>query len=205
MPLTNAYTTVQDLRDRLADTGSEIDEALLEQAINAASRKIDETCGYPLRKFWLDDTAKARRFRPDDPEVVIVADIGSTDGLVVATDPTMDGTFGTTWSSSDYQLEPLDIDQAGSPYAFTRIVAVGDHQFPLHARRATLRVTAKWGWSAVPDDIVEAALLVSSRLFRRKDTPLGTSFFSDFGVVRIAMRDADVAELVGPYVRMTAG
>jgi hypothetical protein len=74
------------------------------------------------------------------------------------------------------------------------------------ARRKSLKVTAKYGWSAVPVDIEEACLLKAARLFERRKAPLGISAaIADFGPVRIARSDSDVIDLLHPYVRLRVG
>lgn len=203
MAVTNGYCTVAQVRDHLGDSGSKLDVDLLENAINAASRAIDRFCG---RKFWQEATTSARTYRPGDPLTAIVDDISSTTGLVIKTDTTGDGTWATTWDSGDYQLEPLNSDVVASgstvtPYAWWRIVAIDEKSFITGGLRASLQVTARFGWSAVPDDVTEAAILKAVALFRRKDAPFGVAGIGDFGPVRITRRDPDVTELLTPYVR----
>lgn len=206
MAVTNGYCTVAELREQFGDSGSKLSLALLERAINVTSRAIDKLCGYPDRKFWLDATVETRVYRPDDPEVAWVDDIGTTTGLVIKTDTTGDGTYATTWDAADYQLEPLNADAADTAYAWWRIVAIDDKTFPVAPLRPTLQVTAKFGWSAVPDDVNEACILKAASLFKRKDSPDGVANFGDFGPVRISRRmDPDVFELLWPFMRQYVG
>jgi hypothetical protein len=62
-----------------------------------------------------------------------------------------------------------------------------------------VRVTAKFGWPTVPDDIVQACLIQASRLFKRADSPEGVMGSSEWGVVRLSRRDPDVWALIEPY------
>ncbi len=207
MSVVNGYTSLDEIRDQIGDAGSRADGDLISKAINAASRAIDKYCG---RRFWQDAEVTTRNYPIDDPTVAWVDDISTTTGLVVKTDPTFDGSFGTTWGASDYQLEPLNVDVAaaadtGDPYAQWRISAVGRYAFPIHARRATLRVTARFGWSAIPDDVNEAAIIKTVRLFRRKDAPFGVAGFGEFGVVRINQGDPDILDMLRPYRRQSLG
>lgn len=199
MAVTNGYCTVAQLRAHLGDDNSALAAALLERAINATSRAIDRFCD---RRFWQDSTTKARTYRPDDPELVWVDDIATTSGLQIATDTTGDGVFDTSWGSDEYQLEPLNADADGEAYAWWRIAAVDTRRFPVGGRRPRLQVTATFGWSAIPVDIEQAAILKAASLFRRKDAPFGVAGFNDFGPVRISRKDPDVAELLSPYVRV---
>lgn len=202
MALTNSYATTDELRTQLSDDRDVLSDDLLNRALNAASRAIDRYCG---RKFWQDSTATARRYRPSDPAIAWVHDISTTTGLVIATDSTGDGSYATTWATTDYDLEPLDTDMDGEAYAWWRIVPVDRYTFPTAGRRPPLRVTAKWGWSAVPDDINEACVLRAAGLFKRKDSPHGITGFDGFGAVRVTRDDPDVIKLIWPFARQDMG
>lgn len=210
MAVTNGYATLAEVREHFADPGTKLDAELVERALNATSRAIDAFCG---RRFWLDAAAVTRTYRPDDPGEAWVDDIGTTSGLVIKTDTAGDGSWATTWETGDYQLEPLNADVAwdysnggSAAYAWWRIVAVDDKTFPSPSRRATLQVTARFGWSAVPVAVNAACILKAAALFKRRDSPLGIAGFGGFGPVRISRQmDPDVAELLAPYVRVHVG
>lgn len=202
MAVTNGYCTRAQLQEHFGDTITAIDVDLLDRAINAASRAIDRHCG---RRFWMDAAVVARQYRPGDAYSVFVDDIATSAGVIVKTDTTGDGTYATTWDSNDFDLEPRNAavvasGSTGDAYSFWQITAIDDKTFPLHDRRATLQVTAKFGWSAVPVDVEEACILKAASLLKRKDAPFGVAGFGDFGVVRIR-RDEDVFRLLHPYVR----
>jgi hypothetical protein len=59
-----------------------------------------------------------------------------------------------------------------------------------------VRVTAKWGWPAVPDTVVQATLIQASRLYRRKDSPEGVLGSAEWGTVRLGRVDPDVYALI---------
>lgn len=202
MAVTNGYCTVAQLREHFADDTSLLTTALLERAINATSRAIDKFTG---RRFWVDPTVQAKVFRPDDAYEADVDDISTTTGLIVATDTTGDGTFATTWASTDYQLEPLNANTDATAHAWWRIVAVDRYTFPVELRRTTLRVTAKFGWSAIPDEVEEACLLRAASIFKRKEAIFGVAGFGDFGVVRIGRQDPDVMDLLHRFIKIGVG
>jgi hypothetical protein len=204
VPLTDAYCTLAELREHMGDTSTTLTAAVAERAINAASRAIDRHCG---RWFYQEAAARVRVYRPDDAYEAWVDDISTTTGLVIKTDTTGDGTYATTWASTDYQLEPLNADIVGSgstvqPYAWWRIVAIDRYTYPSSTRRPTLQVTARFGWSAVPDDVQEACLIKAAALYERRNSPGGVAGVDGFGVVRIGRSDPDVVELLGPYRRL---
>ena len=61
-------------------------------------------------------------------------------------------------------------------------------------------MTAQFGWPAVPDDIHEAALILASRLYKRKDSPEGIIGSAEWGVRNLSRRDPDVWNLIEPYI-----
>lgn len=194
MPVVNAYCSVADVRGQFGDSGERLDETLLERAISAASRAVDRWCG---RRFWADPAPVARLYRALCTTSLDVADISAVAGLVVE----VDGAGLGTWQAldeQDYHLEPLNADADGGAYSWTRIVVDSGPGLPAGDRPA-VRVTAAWGWSAIPDEVVQAAIIKTTSLFKRKDAPFGIAGVADFGVVRIGRSDPDVVDLLRAY------
>lgn len=210
MPLVNAYCSVDEVRAQMKDPGERLDTDLIEKAINASSRAADRWCsgGFAVaapRRFWRDATATSRTFVADDPTMVWVEDFSTHTGLIVKTDLDGDGVFETTWTVGvDYQIEPLNgevvaVGDTATPCAFWRIAAVGSRRWPQFDRRAGVQVTARFGWSAIPDEVNAATILKSVSLFMRKDAPFGVAGVNDFGPVRISRSDPDVCDLLSAY------
>jgi hypothetical protein len=69
---------------------------------------------------------------------------------------------------------------------------------------ATGRVDPKWITEGDPPELPEglrqAALQLTGRLYRRRDSLDGTTGWSDVGVVRVGSRDPDVESLLGRYL-----
>jgi hypothetical protein len=197
--ITNGYCTADQLREWMGIQDS-ADEPLLEAAIESASRAIDVYCD---RRFYTDDTATARVYHPRDSYLVDTDDFYTTTGLVVASGTT--GSYGTTWSSTYYQLEPLNgLGAGGLSVPYFRIRAVGGWFPSSHDGRPTLQITAKWGWAAVPDAVYNACLLMAARLFRRRNTPEGFAAGESFGAIRVSSKvDPDAAMLLNPYRKVT--
>ena len=188
----HGYATVEDLREHLGDDGSRLPLRLLERAITAASRAVDMHTG---RRFWKDETPTTRRYRTRWDDVAWVDDIASTTDLVIETD---DG----TWGSGDFALWPYDADQTDpDAHAWWRVEAVGGRRFPVLQGQVSLRVTAYFGWSGVPDAVNAATLLKAAQLFQRRDAVFGVAGFAEFGAVRITRKDPDVIDLLAGYVR----
>ncbi|WP_030267941.1 hypothetical protein [Streptomyces sp. NRRL B-24484] len=189
------YVTLADLRDALKvpDDDTERDN-LLGKALRSACRSIDRATG---RRFYLDDTATARTYRPDgrtvmtdSGEKLIIDDIGDTAGLLVETGS------GGSWSTvTGWETAPDNALVRGRPVEALLLPAGS-----WGCGTARVRVTARWGWPAVPDDIAQAALTQAMRLYRRKDSPEGVTGSAEWGVVRLSRRDPDVWALLEHFI-----
>ena len=191
------YVALSELKSALGITVS-TDDAFLNLAIDSAEQSINDLCG---RKFTADGSASARTYRAQ-PYLAVTDDISTLTGLVVKTDTSGDGTFDMTWASTDYQVEPLNNLLKTTPRSVNNLRAVGSYTFPVYGDGlAAVEVTAKWGWRAVPDSIKQATLMLSSRLYGRKASPMGVIGVGDFGPVRISRSDPDIAHLLMDYRR----
>jgi hypothetical protein len=72
-----------------------------------------------------------------------------------------------------YDLEPINALAEGRPWTELWVRSTSAVQ-PTCLEHG-VRVTALWGWSAVPPAIEEACLLQASRLLSRRDSPLGVA------------------------------
>ncbi len=195
MALGDPYATRTELKGRLGITDTN-DDTRLDEALAAASRGIEDFTG---RQFNQTTTASARVYYPDTCHLVRVHDLHTTTDLTVATDEGDDGTYETTWSTSDYQLEPLNgIEDGQTGWPYRKVRAVESRYFPTRSRRAPVQVTAKWGWAAVPAPVKETCLIVAEEIFGLKDAKYGIAGFGDFGVVRIR-ENPRTARMLNPY------
>jgi hypothetical protein len=194
MAITNGYCTLQQLKDSLRITDN-VDDTMLELAIETASRQIDDHCE---RVFY---TASATRYyAPRDSYVVETDDIVSITTL--KTSSAADGVYDITWATTDYQKEPLNGIAGGIPSPITHLRAVDDYLFPLQDGETTVQVVGTFGWSAIPTAIKYATLLLGSRLFKRMDSPLGVAGIGDLGVIRVSRIDPDIDALIAPFKKM---
>ena len=190
-----SYVALSELKSALGITGS-TDDDFLNLAIDSAEESIDDLCG---RVFTAAGSASARTYRAQ-PFIVVTDDISTLTGLVVKTDTSGDGTFDTTWASTDIQAEPLNNLVKGR--SVNNLRAVGSYTFPVYGDGlASVEVTAKCGWPAVPDSIKQSALMLASRLYSRKASPMGVIGVGDFGPVRVSRSDPDIAHLLMDYRR----
>lgn len=201
MAISNGYCTLQDAKNALRISDN-IDDTILELAIESASREID---GYCERQFF--QATETRVYVPRDSFTCEIDDLVS---LTTLKSSSTGSTFDTTWTSSDYQLEPVNGIAGGLTTPYTRIRAIGDYTFPVwepsnvNHYEATVQVTGTFGWSAIPTAIKQASLLLALRQYRRYDSPLGVAGFDELGVIRVGRIDPDVEKLLMPFrkVRM---
>jgi len=187
------YVALSTLKDALGITGSG-DDTFLNLAIDSTEELIDDLCG---RSFTQDGSTSAKTFRAQ-PYYAVTDDISTLTGLVIKTDTSGDGTFDTTWASTDYQVEPLN--NIADSRSVWNLRAVGSYTFPVYGDGlASLEVTARWGWPAVPSAIKQVALMLSARYYSRKASPLGVIGVGDFGPVRISRYDQDVTQMLSDY------
>jgi hypothetical protein len=203
MAMNNPYCSLNDakLAARITDT---IDDALLELAIESASRDID---AYTERVFFSTGaTAVSRVYIPQDLYLLETDDIISVTSI--KSDSTGEGGFDLTWDASDYQLEPLNGIAGGITTPFTRIRAVGSKLWPIYeprdinAGQASVQITGVFGFPSVPIAIKQATVLSALRAYKRYESPTGVLGFSDMGVVRIGRLDPDVQRLIDPYRKL---
>lgn len=200
MAITNGYCTLAELKAALRVSDA-IDDALLELAIESASREID---GYCERSFT-SETA-TRIFSVGDAYLLRIDDLLTVTSIKTTTNTDWD----TTWAVSDYQLEPLNGKVNGIAWPYTQVRAVGNYLWPVwavgtpSANLASVQIVGSWGWSAVPTAIRQACVILAMRIFKRLDAPLGM-ITNDMGSMRVGRFDPDVEALVAPYRKVSAG
>jgi hypothetical protein len=202
MAISNGYATLADVKAALRiPTNDTQDDSLLEISIEAASRQIDGFC----ERVFTQSTA-TRIYRPTDVFTVDIDDLQSITFL--KTDSDGSGVFSTTWSATDYQLNPLNGISGGIRSPYTQIRAVGQYLFPIYepqnvnSNEASVQIQGVWGFSTIPTAIKQATIILSMRQFKRYDSPTGVMGFGDLGVMRVGAVDPDIQALLMPFRRM---
>jgi hypothetical protein len=196
MAITNGYATLAQLKSALRIPSSDTqDDALLEMAIESASRQIDS---HTERYFY--SGSATRIFIPSEYNYVEIDDLVTLTSLKTST--AADGVFDQTWTTGSYQLQPVNGVAGGIYTPYTSIRAVGDLIYPVNGGEATVQVVGTFGWSAIPTDIKQATVILSGRLYKRLDSVLGIAGFGDLGVVRVSRFDPDIEALIGPYKKV---
>ena len=200
MAVTNGYCTLADVKAALRITDS-VDDALIENSINSASRMIDQYCN---RYFYSTSAGEVRYYQANDGFICWIDDAQSITTLQTSsTDPLI---FDTTWQAGDYQVLPANRWANGAYYPITGITATDNYLFPVWADMALVKVTGQFGWTSVPEPIKFACIIQASRLFKRLESPLGVAGVSDIGIMRVGANiDGDVAQLINPFRLLRTG
>jgi hypothetical protein len=200
LAVTNAYCTLADVKAALRITDT-LDDALLENSINSASRMIDQYCN---RYFYSTSANEVRYYQANDGFICWIDDAQSISEIKTSsTDPLI---FDTTWEAGDYQVMPTNRWANGAYYPITGISATDNYLFPVWAEMALVKVTGQFGWASVPEPIKFACIIQASRLFKRLESPLGVAGVSDIGIMRVGANiDGDVAQLINPFRLLRTG
>lgn len=191
MAFGDSYATLDELKAYVGISDT-VDDLKLTDALDVASRAVESFCD---RQFNQVTVATPRVYRPEEWLWLTVDDFYTTDGLVVQVDYDFDGDFETTWQPNEYELTPLNGivgGEPGWPFYTIRSAVIG-RWFPKpekffrlpELRKATVQVTAQWGWAAVPAAVKQSTLILASETFKLKDAPFGVAGFGDMGVIRV--------------------
>ena len=200
MAIENGYAPLADVKAALRITDT-VDDGLLEISIEAASREIDGWC----ERFFYS-TSATRVYLPTDSLTTHTDDIQTVTTLKV--DTAGDGTFDQTWTTSDFQLSPLNGIAGGIETPFNTVSAVGDYLFPIYQPRnvegqqASVQIVGVFGFASIPTAVKQACIILSMRQFSRYQSPMGVMGMGDLGMIRIGRVDPDVEKLLMPFRRM---
>lgn len=202
---------------RIGDT---VDDVELQAALDTATSSITHLCSRTFEVADLDNPTE-RYFQPfyDDRSgawVVPVDDIPTTGALQ----------YVYTWNADEQawsdqvtgETPPLlrPINAATNGKAFTEILLPTGTFTPSRGRGWSgwmsddnadyVSVVASFGWLTIPPAIVQATLLQASRVFKRRDAPLGVTSSPDGSEnTRLLNRvDPDVEVAVREYIKWWA-
>lgn len=191
IPIVNGHTALATLKTELR-LGDTTDDTRLERVIEAVSRLIDRYC---RRHFYKTSPNITRYFTADDARKLYIDDLETYVSL--ATDADGDFTFETSWTrDTDFALGPYNAAtlSPARPFTVAEVMASSGQRFPIGVPRG-VKIVGTWGWAVVPDEVEEACLLQSARVFRRGDAPFGVAPLAtlDGGGIQLRARlDPDV-------------
>lgn len=169
---------------RITDTA---DDVFIAAWVTAVSRNVDDFCG---RQFGKVNSAEQRYYKPvyDRHQCAWFVEIDDLQDLTGLTVLNESGTAVT-----DYVLLPRNAAVKGKPY----------EQMRLTVRTGELKITAPWGWNAVPASVKTGLFLQGARLAARRDSPFGIAGSPSEGseVRLLAQLDPDFRTSLKPFRR----
>ena len=195
------YISSSDLKDALSLTGETFADTVLARAVTAASRAVDDVTD---RRFYPDDDAnQVRYYSPVDDCRVWIDDLITLTAF--ETDPGGDGTFQDSWTEvRDFYLEPFNAPADNEPYRSIRVSPRTALYLPVFYPRS-VKVTGKFGWSAVPAGIAQATGMIAAKLVKRiREAPFGViaGLVADTSVaVQVTRQDPDIMGLLNGFRR----
>lgn len=194
------YAEVDDLAD-FARIPDDVDDVEIALAISAASRAIDLRCH---RQFGLVAAPEARYYTPRYDHrrcrwVVEIDDLMTVTGLEVMADLADAGTY--TLAIDAFALKPVNAQPTGRPWTSFEVLPASANQ-PV-SNRDSVEVTARFGWTTVPDPVKQACLLQAHRFLTRRNAPFGVAGSpADGSELRLQAKvDPDVSVSLAPFVR----
>lgn len=190
-----AYVSLTDYKTWLRNELGATDDTMLQASLDAGEVAVNEHCG---RNFNAAGAPSARLFRPESPRLVIIDDCTSVTSVVEN---------GAAVAASGYQLEPLNGRRPSGlavPYDQIRRI-YGDWYMDGtdESGRATLSITATWGWAATPAPVIEATKILAKDILSQRDTRNGVAAFGEFGSLRVRLNPY-VEQLLAPFVKSSA-
>lgn len=136
-----SYLSLEELKLRLdiAITDTD-DEPTIRRNLEAASRKVENITGRRFQPYTATHTYTTRW--ADEVEVDDLLIVTSLKTLTANSNGTR--TYGDTWASTDYDLEPYDAADADEPYTRIARNPAGLYAFP--TERRGIEITGTWGY-----------------------------------------------------------
>ncbi|RQW83558.1 phage gp6-like head-tail connector protein [Micromonospora globispora] len=189
------YLTAAQLAAYLNVTDS-LDDAELAVWVTAASRAIDKRCNRQFGQLAAPAARTYRRAPVYDPTtglwVLEIDDVQDVTGMLVN---------GTPYASSGAVLLPDNAPGNGVPWERIGFTAYPTQSYP--GAPVAYVLTARWGWTAVPAQVVAACKLQGARWNARRNSPLGVAGSPDQGseMRLLARLDPDVSTTLAGLAR----
>lgn len=167
------------------------DNATIQAAIDAAEFVIGEDVG---RYFAVAGSSSARTYAPQFDGQTILPIHDCTSIVSVSNDGTT-----VTAGSNGYQAEPVNVSWAGNARPYTQLRLLSGSW--VHDKgRATVTVTATWGWSALPSAYTEATKILAADVLDQRALQNGVVAFTEYAAIRVRANPM-VAQLLAPLRR----
>jgi hypothetical protein len=193
-PTSDLYCTPDQLKSRTGISDSLDDREIL-TACRSVSRWIDKR---HCQRVFARRTATLQ-FDTCGPYTLLVDDLVSITTL--KTDDDRDGTFETTWSTTDYELQPVNAAVMLEPEPYTSIAAVAGRTFPVAysttGRKPRAQIVGVFGWPSIPAGVSEGAAILATDYLAAGGTKFGVIGFDGFAMR--ARLNPLALEMLEPY------
>lgn len=172
--MATTYALLDDVKDALR-ISDDHDDVVLAGIIESASRAIDQYCDRYFGQTGTTGSPVQRLYRATSTRQVLV------DDLVTLTDVEVDysgyaETF-TSLGATSVIKQPVNAATLVPAQPYTVLLAKPSAVLP--QAPGWVRVSGVWGWPAIPQQIRDACVLQTVRLFKSRDVPLGVMGGSD--------------------------
>lgn len=175
------YATLAQLKAQMgiADSNTTQDATLTRRLLSASA----DINSWTHRQFGRTEVATPRFFSGGQSGVD-VHDFWTLDDFAITS--YINGVVGVSaWDVSSLSILPLDgiVNQVpGWPYNRIETAHVSHPLYQASSYGWTVQVTAKWGWAAIPDNVVTSCLMLAVTDDKAKDAPFGVAGFGDYAV-----------------------
>ena len=198
--MASTYALLDDVKDALR-ISDDHDDVVLAGVIESASRAIDQYCDRYFGQSGTEASPVQRLYRANGRVVLV-------DDLVTLTEVEVEyagyaETF-TSLGSTSVIKQPVNAATLVPAQPYTQLLAKPSTVFPQPP--GWVRISGVWGWPAVPQQIRDACVLQSVRLFKSRDIPLGYASGGDsMGTIVIPGPGLhpDAKALAEPFRRMS--
>lgn len=182
------YVTIDDFDDYVVNEFGSVETTIRQGALDAAERMVDEHCA---RSFDVAGaSATARTYIPSGSAIVRIHDCTTVTAISLD---------GAAIPSTDYQLEPVTVSWSGLQRPYEQVRYLYGRWVGATPGKAALSVTATWGWTAIPDEVLEAVKIAGKDILAQRRTVGNMATIGDFGgTVRL---NTYVRQLLGPLRR----
>ncbi len=201
------YATREELKQALSASGTTYLDDDLDDALNAASRAIDDVTD---RRFF--PTTETRVYTADYPhgrwaypsyaiQTLEIDDLNTLTTLKVDNDG--DGVYETTWvNGTDFLLDPPNAPLIGYPYERVLLSRHGGQVFPVW--NDAIQIAGSFGFATCPPEVKQYTKIFAAQLMlRSRQAPFGILMAGvEIGAMtRLSRFDPDFDRLLGHLVK----
>jgi hypothetical protein len=204
MTLINCYTSLDALKGRLGLPASNTaSDEILEGIIESVSRAIDDEVE---TQFYAE--TQTLYYTATDRNTLVVDDLLSVTTL--KTDDNADGTYETTWASTDFELAPYNAQSQSTPRPYTRIELAnnGSYCFPVGVRKGVQVLCSRGFCTAAnqPRRVETVCQIECVRAYHALKHPFGTATSEGGAPTVIGMGLLTLSKrMLDPFRRVTVG